>query len=278
MKLSNNYIEFKNDSINKFFCNNERIKREKYFYLKFRNQKLNIPKLLSISKNKISFKKYKFTRVKSQKLFFNSLLKFLIKINKNINYKLFAKENLRSYQLLRKQVKNRFEKLSKQKIEKEYLPKIEEIKLYIKKILQENNGSTKLSHSRNIISQSDIGFHNCGVSGKKIFFYDFEYAGLDHPIKLICDTYYQPERKIDKKFILKFINDLEKNFKYKLPRNFFVFERLLKAKMMLIILNIFVISNINDVSMFMNKKIQKKIKLKRLNKAYKYIEVPFIYE
>ncbi len=278
MKLSNNYIEFKNDSINKFFSNNERIKREKYFYFKFKNQKLNIPKLVSISKNKISFKKYKFTKIKSQKLFFESLLKFLIRINKNVNYKLYAKENLQSYQLLHKQVKNRFEKLSKQKIEIEYLSKIEEIKLYIKKILKENNSSTKLSHSKKIVSQSDIGFHNCGIYGKKVFFYDFEYAGLDHPIKLICDTYYQPEKKIHKKFIIKFINDLEENFKYKLPKNFFVFEKLLKAKMMLIILNIFVISNINNISASMNKKMKKKIKLKRLNKAYEYIKTPFIYE
>ena len=152
------------------------------------------------------------------------------------------------------------------------------IKSYVKKILKESPSTLKLYSCKNIISQSDIGFHNCGIFNNKVFFYDFEYSGLDHPIKLICDTYYQPEKRISKKYILNFKEKLEKNFKFKLPQNFFIFEKLLKVKMMLIILNILIPSNINNKYKLLNKVKLKKIKLDRINKAYKYIKIPFIYE
>ena len=278
MKLSNNSIKSSKNTIEKYFLDNERIKREKYFYLKFENKKLNIPELLSISKNKISLKKYKFKKIKSQKLFFDELSNFLIKTNKEKSYKLHAKENLKSYKLLLNQVKKRLEKISKQKIEKQYLTKIKVIKLYIKKILKECPSSLKLSSSRNIISQSDIGFHNCGIFNNKVFFYDFEYSGLDHPIKLICDVYYQPEKRVNKKYLLSFIKKLEKNFQFKLPKNFFIFEKLFKVKMMLIILNILITSNISNKSKLINKVELNKIKSDRINKVYNYIKIPFIYE
>ena len=57
MKLSNNSLKRHKNIIEKYYSDNERIKREKYFYLKFKNKNLNIPKLLDISKYKISFKK-----------------------------------------------------------------------------------------------------------------------------------------------------------------------------------------------------------------------------
>jgi len=278
MKLSNNSLKSNKNTVEKYFLDNERIKREKYFYLKFKNKNLNIPKLLSISKNKISFKKYKFKKIKSQKLFFDELLNFLIKTNREKKYILCAKENLKSYELLLSQIKKRFEKISKVKIEKKYTTKMKVIKLYIKKILKESPSSLKLSACKNIISQSDIGFHNCGISNNKVFFYDFEYSGLDHPIKLICDVYYQPEKRISKKYILGFKEKLEKNFKFKLPAQSFIFEKLFKVKMMLIILNILIVSNINSKSKLINKVRLNKIKSKRIDKVYSYIKIPFIYE
>ena len=45
MKLSNNSIKSNKDTVEKYFLDNERIKREKYFYFKFRNKNLNIPKI-----------------------------------------------------------------------------------------------------------------------------------------------------------------------------------------------------------------------------------------
>jgi len=278
MKLSNNSVKSSKNILKKYFLDSERIKREKYFYLKFKNKNINIPKLLSTSKNNISFKKYRFKKIKSQKLFFDELLNFLIKTNREKKYSLYAKENLVSYELLLSQIKKRFKKISKINIEKKHIKKMKVIKSYVKKILKESPSTLKLYSCKNIISQSDIGFHNCGIFNNKVFFYDFEYSGLDHPIKLICDKYYQPEKRISKKYILNFKEKLEKSFKFKLPQNFFIFEKLLKVKMMLIILNILIPSNITNKSKLINKVKLKKIKLDRINKAYKYIKIPFIYE
>jgi hypothetical protein len=278
MKLSNNSLKRHKNIIEKYYSDNERIKREKYFYLKFKNKNLNIPKLLDISKYKISFKKYKFKKVNSQKIFLNALLNFLIKTNKQKNYNLYSKEYLKNYNFLFKQVQKRFKKISKTKVEMKYSLKMRSIKSYIRKTLQQSPPSSKLLKCRKIISQSDLGFHNCGMQNNKVFFYDFEYAGLDHPIKLICDVYYQPEKRINKKYMLQFVNKFEKKFKFKIPKNFSIFEKLLKVKMMLIILNIFMVSNINIKSKKIDKSKLNRLKSERINKVYKYIKMPLLYE
>lgn len=278
MKLSNNLLKSNKDIITKYYSENIRIEREKYFYRKFKNKNLNIPKIIKVFENKIIFKKYKFKKLNSQKIFLNELLNFLIKTNRQNNYNKHAKEYLSSYNSLLKEVKKRFEKISEVKIEKKYLFKMRCIISYINKIIKSSPSSTKLFKSKKIISQSDIGFHNCGIIKNKVFFYDFEYAGLDHPIKLICDVYYQPEKRINRKFMLEFISKLEKKLNFRVPENFFIFEKLLKVKMMLIILNIFIISNINIKSKIINKSILNKLKSERVNKAYKYINLSTIYE
>jgi hypothetical protein len=43
------------------------------------------------------------------------------------------------------------------------------------------------------VSPSDFGFHNALVSGDRIAFLDFEYAGRDDPAKLASDFFCQPE-------------------------------------------------------------------------------------
>ena len=43
-----------------------------------------------------------------------------------------------------------------------------------------------------IISPSDLGFHNAIYNNDKLFFHDFEYAGIDSSWKLIADTLCQP--------------------------------------------------------------------------------------
>jgi len=44
-----------------------------------------------------------------------------------------------------------------------------------------------------ILSPSDFGFHNALIDGDRVTFIDFEYAGLDDPAKLVCDTFAQPD-------------------------------------------------------------------------------------
>jgi hypothetical protein len=59
----------------------------------------------------------------------------------------------------------------------------------------------ELSTFERCISPSDFGFHNALLADgqtdnsgdRRIFFIDFEYAGLDDPAKLICDFLCQPE-------------------------------------------------------------------------------------
>ena len=43
-----------------------------------------------------------------------------------------------------------------------------------------------------ILSPSDIGFHNTLKCRNKIFFIDFEYFGLDDPIKITSDFIIHP--------------------------------------------------------------------------------------
>jgi hypothetical protein len=42
------------------------------------------------------------------------------------------------------------------------------------------------------LSPSDFGFHNALVSGGRLRFVDFEYAGWDDPAKTVCDFFCQP--------------------------------------------------------------------------------------
>ena len=44
-----------------------------------------------------------------------------------------------------------------------------------------------------VLSPSDFGTHNCHVSNRGEFrFFDFEYFGLDDPVKLLCDLFWHP--------------------------------------------------------------------------------------
>lgn len=277
MKISNNTIVKKKNVIEKKFLDKERFKREIYFYKKFKDKHLNIPRIIDIKDNKIYFKEYKFKKINSQRKFFTELLKFLILTNKNLDYKIHAKENLKSYKDLYDQVQLRFNNLNKINVSQIHLKKFNKIKLFLKDIIDQCPKKEKLKLSKKIVSQSDIGFHNCALHEKKVIFFDFEYAGLDNPIKLICDVYYQPEKRIEKKIMINFLKNFQKEFKFQLPDNFYIFEKLYKAKMMLIILNIFLKSAKKFRVKSSSRTNFKKLQLERLNKAYKYIKIPYLY-
>lgn len=50
--------------------------------------------------------------------------------------------------------------------------------------------------SEPILSPSDFGFHNSMRCGDDLYFVDFEYAGWDSPVKLICDFICQPQKPV----------------------------------------------------------------------------------
>ena len=64
-----------------------------------------------------------------------------------------------------------------------------------------------------IVSPSDFGFHNVIKHRGKLFFFDFEYAGLDDRFKLFCDYICQPDFLIEKDKYHLFLKELsEKRF------------------------------------------------------------------
>ena len=55
------------------------------------------------------------------------------------------------------------------------------------------------------ISPSDFGFHNAIETDQgKLIFIDFEYAGRDDPVKMICDFFCQPEVPIPHSYLPMF--------------------------------------------------------------------------
>lgn len=61
-----------------------------------------------------------------------------------------------------------------------------------------------------ILSPSDFGFHNAirGIDGK-FWFLDFEYAGWDDPVKLLCDFFCQPQIPVSLEYAPEFVRALE---------------------------------------------------------------------
>ncbi|WP_143484310.1 aminoglycoside phosphotransferase family protein, partial [Pseudoalteromonas piscicida] len=71
------------------------------------------------------------------------------------------------------------------------------VEVEFKRLLNENkeiNWNTPLGSK--VISPSDFGFHNMLLTDKKIFFYDFEYAGYDSVWKLVADFFSQPQIEV----------------------------------------------------------------------------------
>ena len=59
--------------------------------------------------------------------------------------------------------------------------------------LKEYNEFEKLFFKKEVVSPSDFGFHNSLSCFGKLYFLDFEYSGIDSPIKLILDFLLQPD-------------------------------------------------------------------------------------
>jgi thiamine kinase-like enzyme len=65
-----------------------------------------------------------------------------------------------------------------------------------------------LNPSHRTLSPSDHGFHNAirGNDGN-LYFIDFEYAGWDDPVKMICDCFLQPDKPVPEKFHSLFLKN-----------------------------------------------------------------------
>jgi thiamine kinase-like enzyme len=270
-KFNNNKIYIKKKIIEKTFTKKDSInfEREIYFYNYFKNTNLNIPNLINIDykKRKIFLEKLVTRDQKiSDTLFLDSLYNFIISTNsiKTKKYLVFAKEAFLSVKDLTNNIQNRIIMLKKikNKILEEHIKIIEHFFFsHMKKVKNMHIKKCKF-----IISQSDIGIHNFLVSNKKSFFIDFEYAGLDSPLKIISDTYYQPEMNIARDKILIFINKLSTFLDKEFSNSMRIVEKFFQIKMSLIVLNIFLNSNNTYKNFNFGKKkisILEKIQLKK---------------
>jgi thiamine kinase-like enzyme len=92
------------------------------------------------------------------------------------------------------------------------------------------------------LSPSDFGFHNMLIDqNDRLRFVDFEYAGWDHPTKMICDFFCQPRFPVPIKWIGAFIEESieEATEKRMLQKNIPLLYPLYRLKWCCIILNEF---------------------------------------
>ena len=89
-------------------------------------------------------------------------------------------------------------------------------KIFLDNLLkrEEFNNKDFLNYRLNInqtcISPSDVGFHNIIYTNYNLYFFDFEFAGIDDPCKLISDLVLQPDYGIPLEFIDLLIIDENK--------------------------------------------------------------------
>jgi len=80
-------------------------------------------------------------------------------------------------------------------------------------VLEDVNVFSSNLRFKTILSPSDFTFSNTVRQGKELCFFDFEYSGIDHPLKLIGDFIVQPDHIIDEKFQACFLINLDWLFK-----------------------------------------------------------------
>ena len=64
-----------------------------------------------------------------------------------------------------------------------------------------------------VLSPSDFGFNNILLNSNNLIFFDFEYSGLDDPLKLCSDFIANPNTKISKYENETFLRKFSKTFK-----------------------------------------------------------------
>jgi hypothetical protein len=124
-------------------------------------------------------------------------------------------------------------------LNKKIIPKFNQLNKNFLKRNFLNKKKNKLLRNQMVVSPSDFGLHNIIKSNKNFFFLDFEYAGLDDPIKLICDFFSQPDQSLSssqKELFIKKLNFIKYN---KLKPFIKVFLPFYKLKWCCIMLNKF---------------------------------------
>jgi hypothetical protein len=157
-------------------------------------------------------------------------------------------------------------------VKNELLPLWDRIK---KRIIDEAfdqglNLDESLELSERCLSPSDFGFHNALITdSKRLYFFDFEYAGWDDPVKFICDFFSQVAipvplgyfEKVSRMLIDGLNLDMKHQFRMKL-----LFP-LYQLKWCCIILNHFLTADSLRKQFAIASSSQEKNQLDQLNKA-----------
>ncbi len=207
----------------KLYKNKNRLKREKLFYKFLKINKIKFtPKLLSSDiKNKLII--YSFIKGKKVNKISNKDLDKLILFIKNLNLAKLKNlpmaidgiKNRKNHLSLCQKKINDLKSINNKRFSNKVLIKFLYHTLFprfelIKKNLMNKKFHKYLKVIENkhlIVSPSDVGFHNILKYKNDLYFYDFEYAGLDDPIKLICDFISQPDQQLSTSQKNKFINN-----------------------------------------------------------------------
>ncbi len=189
-----------------------KIKREKLFYnylIKINNPNIINPLFFDVKKNFALFPYIPGKKIKKiEKKHLLELLQFLKSINKKkkLTNLPLAIDGINDRNQHIKLCEKKINELKKIKVnyclkkdftyflKKKLIPKFTELKERFNNTEFKNLKKLKINKNQLVISPSDLGFHNIIYSKKKLVFFDFEYAGLDDPIKLICDFFCQPDQ------------------------------------------------------------------------------------
>ena len=207
-----------------------RLKREVSFYNFLKKNKIHLTsKLIAYSKLKnIAIFSYiegkQITKIKDSHIL--KAANFINRLNSNgivdkPNY--IATDGIREitdhYQDCNKRIKSFIKIKPNSDIEKQFcnfVKKFLQVK-YLELVSELNQQDVhkikkiKITKKNYIVSPSDFGFHNVLERKKSLFFFDFEYSGLDDPVKLICDFIAQPDQLITKKQENIFKSNILKN-------------------------------------------------------------------
>ena len=140
-----------------------------------------------------------------------------------LSHKNFIEKRIRSFQIILKN--NNYIDLSNW-VEENLTTKIINFKARkYKSFSKKSNGNFDF-----ILSPSDIGFHNCIKNNKKLYFFDFEYAGWDDQYKQFTDLIIQPENVLENyqanKLLKRFSGILDKEINFEILQEYIFIYRL----------------------------------------------------
>lgn len=229
----------------------EKIKKEIYLHNFFFKKKLNVNKIKYFDEDYfLSYSNWikgkKINKLTPQNIkYFTHFIDQLKKIKLNYNQDLLASANCFDIYQIKKQFDSRISEFNEVKSTNLKVYQFINTKInktfneYFKKILKIKFINKYFNKNIYYLSPSDYGIHNSLKLKSKVFFFDFEYAGFDSPIKLICDFIYNPSNKIYEKIDIQniWINECCKIFSIREPYVIQLIKPLFGLIWCLIILN-----------------------------------------